>query len=80
MRIAPDKAVIVTFAALTLHNWLIKMNENKNTRKFTQILGTGMVNLVDQDDYDDFAAMRYRAKINLYANGDGTRYWQWDKI
>lgn len=79
MRISPDKAVVVTFAALALNNWLIKLKESDNSRN-TQILGNGMVHLVNQDDSEDLDAIQMREKIKMFVNNEGSRSWQLDKI
>lgn len=81
IRHKPDKAVVITFAALTLHNWLIKMNENNDSRNCTQIIGNGMVPLVNQDDSDELVvAIEMREKIKMFVNNEGSRTWQLDKI
>lgn len=80
MRITPEKAVVVTFAALTLHNWLIKLNQNEDSTQYTKIMGNGIVNIVNQGDAEDMKAIEMRDKIKAFVNNEGSRSWQLDKI
>lgn len=80
MRISPEKAVVVTFASMTLHNWLIQMNENRNTRSYTTIIGNGILPLVNQNENEPLAAIQMRETIKLFVNNEGSRSWQLDKI
>lgn len=80
IRHTPDKAVVITFAALTINNWLIKLKENNDSENCNKIIGNGMVPLVNQDDSEELEAIEMREKIKLFMNNEGSRSWQLDKI
>lgn len=80
MRISPEKAVVVIFACLALHNWLIKLKEDTNSNKNTQRLGNGILPFCSQNNSDDLQAIEMRDTIKLFVNNEGARSWQLDKI
>lgn len=80
MRISPEKAVVVVFACLTLHNWLIQLKQNTNSKKYTQTLGNGILPFCNQNDTEDLRAIEMRDAIKSFVNNEGARTWQLDKI
>lgn len=86
MRISPDKAVAVVYATITLHNWLITMQNRGITHGYIdqnspdKLIGDGIVPLETQNGLVPTNASKIRFKCRDFVNAKGSRPWQLDKI
>lgn len=86
MRVEPDKAVAIVYASITLHNWLISMQNRGITYGYIddnspdRPIGDGIVPLQTQNGLDSNKASSMRDIIKNFVNAEGSRPWQWDKI
>lgn len=86
MRISPEKAEVVVYAAMTLHNWLITMQNRGITHGYIdqnspdKLIGDGIVPLVEQVGLVPTNSTQVRFKVRNFVNAQGFRHWQLDKI
>lgn len=88
LRVEPEKAVLIVYSTLVIHNWLIKKkdppytviesddkdDEENALRSFT--LNPNQDEIVDET-HD---SSKMRSDLTNFFNNEGERSWQWSKI
>lgn len=80
LRVSPEKAVVIVYSTLVIHNWLIsKKDATYSNMDDDDTAVVTLIKFADQED-DCTNSTQIQTDLTNFFNNEGSRHWQWSKI